>query len=232
MKTSIGLSALLLVGVLGSAAAEIVPLKIETTVKPPLSPVMLMDGVTSGQVRFAIDVDEHGRLTDYLVLGASHPGLIAPCSEALKEWKITPARMNGKPMPVQTELTVDYTAEGVVISRTAAIDIEGYLQRIFGPRLNRPSRLSPHIDAIPARTNTVEPAYSKEAADRGVRGTVQVHFYIDESGAVRMPAVEDSPDPYLSEIAVAAVREWRFEPPTSRGKPVLIAARQEFNFGK
>jgi len=57
-----------------------------------------------------------------------------------------------------------------------------------------------------------------------------VYFYIDEKGAVRMPAVDASANPYLSDIAVAAVREWRFEPPTSRGKPVLIAASQEFNF--
>ena len=66
---------------------------------------------------------------------------------------------------------------------------------------------------------------------QGVRGKVQVHFYIDENGAARMPAIDNSDHPYLSEIAVEAVRGWKFEAPTANGAPVLVEALQEFNFG-
>ena len=61
-------------------------------------------------------------------------------------------------------------------------------------------------------------------------GRVQVHFFIDETGAVRMPSVEAPAHPYLAETAVNAVREWKFEPATRRGRPVLIAASQQFDF--
>lgn len=233
MKTSIRFSLLVILGALCGTVlqAQIVPLKIDVTAKPQLSPVMLMDGITEGLVVFAIDVDETGKLTDWLVLGYSHPALVDPCLQALKGWKITPARRNGQPVPVQTELTVNFSAEGVVISRTAATDVEAYMQRLFGIR-RQTRRLAGTPDATPVRVTTVAPQYAKEAEQKGVRGKVQVHFYIDENGAVRMPAVEESPDPYLSEIAIAAVREWRFAPPTARGEPVMVAARQEFNFGK
>jgi outer membrane biosynthesis protein TonB len=60
---------------------------------------------------------------------------------------------------------------------------------------------------------------------------VQVHFYIDEKGVVRMPAVQNGPHPYLMEMAVEAMKGWKFEPPTSRGRPVLVAAAQTFEFG-
>ena len=39
---------------------------------------------------------------------------------------------------------------------------------------------------------------------------------IDEQGEVRMPAVMKSDYPELAEAAIAAVRQWKFEPPTRR----------------
>lgn len=233
MKTSLRFSALLLCGALCSAAhAGIEPLKIDITLKPQLPPTMLMDGITQGRVVFVIDVDETGKITDSLVLSHSHPALAQSCLEALKSWRIKPALEDGKPVPVQTEITIDFAAEGVVVSRSSGLDVEQYMQRLFGPRMSRSSDLASRLDAIPARINTVAPSYAREAEQKGIRGKVQVHFYIDQTGVVRMPSVEASPDPYLSAMAVAAVREWRFQPPTARGQPVLIAARQEFNFGK
>ncbi|MEO6995210.1 MAG: TonB family protein, partial [Lacunisphaera sp.] len=78
---------------------------------------------------------------------------------------------------------------------------------------------------------TVSPAYATEAENAGARGKVQVYFYVDQKGDVRLPSVAVETNPYLSEIAVTALRQWRFAPPTRQGEPVLVAAIQEFNFG-
>jgi TonB family protein len=61
--------------------------------------------------------------------------------------------------------------------------------------------------------------------------SVTVEFYIDEQGNVRMAAVPrtSAGDAYAA-AAVAAVEQWRFEPPLRRGQPVLVLAQQEFNF--
>ena len=61
--------------------------------------------------------------------------------------------------------------------------------------------------------------------------TVTVEFYIDEQGTVRMAAVprESAGDVYAA-AAVAAVEQWRFEPPLRKGEPVLVLAQQEFKF--
>ena len=64
-----------------------------------------------------------------------------------------------------------------------------------------------------------------------MRGRVEVRFYIDEKGAVRMPVVASDASSYLAESAVTALRDWRFEPARQNGRPVLVAASQEFDFG-
>lgn len=234
MKTLLRIPIAVLAGVLTGAPlfSAVESLKIHATQSPRYSPAMQMDGVTRGQVVFAIDVDEKGQLTDVLVLGYTHRGLVEPCQSALKSWQITPAKVDGVPVPAQTELTIDFSAHGVVISSSPMIMIEQRTRDLFGPRMESALKGASELDRLPARVTTVEPSYAKQAEDEGVRGKVQVRFYIDSSGAVRMPAVEPATHPYLAQMAVNAVKDWKFEPPTSRGRPVLVAARQEFEFGK
>ena len=83
------------------------------------------------------------------------------------------------------------------------------------------------FDRIPVPLHTVTPAYPKELA---AQGDVTVEFYIDEQGAVRMPSVIGGPPRLLAELAVDSVRQWKFEPPTSKGRPVLVCVRQVFRF--
>lgn len=232
MKTLKSISALILLGALAApylqAATE--PFTIETTVIPQLSPVMLMQGVTEGKIVFAIDVDEQGRLTDWLVLGYTHPALVRNCVNALRDWKFQPARVDGVPVPIQTELTINLKAEGVVINRTSDVPIDDYLRRIFGARMLSKQRAARELDAVPALVKKAAPKYAKDAQKQGVHGNVKVHFYIDENGEVRMPSVDGEAHPYLAAEAIAAVRGWRFARPTADGKPVTVAALQEFHF--
>jgi outer membrane biosynthesis protein TonB len=60
---------------------------------------------------------------------------------------------------------------------------------------------------------------------------VSVDFFIDETGSVRMPAVSANDDVHLTALAIDALRQWKFEPPTHNGRPVLAKAVQVFNFG-
>ena len=88
------------------------------------------------------------------------------------------------------------------------------------------------IDRPPVAIHTVAPRYAEDAEKQGVRGRIKVFFFIDKQGAVRMPAVQADAQPYLSTIAIKALRVWKFEPPTRRGLPVLVAAAQAFNFAE
>lgn len=199
---------------------------------PPFPPVLVMDGITQGQVLAAVSIDAEGKVQDALVLAHTHPRLADTALAALRSWRFIPARLDGAPVPVQTELTIDFSLEGAVIS-TNRLDLF-FLNRIRGAGVKHlTSHLCPaqQLDRLPQRMSGEAPHYAEAAGKAGVQGRVRVHFYINEEGVVRFACATPDAHPYLMEEAVRAVRQWRFEPPTSHGRPVLVAAVQEFHFG-
>lgn len=199
---------------------------------PRFPPPLQMAGVSRGVLVAAVSVSADGAITDTLVLGYSNEWLVRPTLDAIKTWKVTPARLDGQTVPVRVVLSFDFTLEGAVLTTNI---VEHYLYGRFdldnGTTAYRVHRAS-ELDKRPELINPVKPKYALDAEKQGVRGTVEVEFYIDETGAVRMPALKDVTHPYLAEMAVAAVREWKFSPPTHHGKPVMVAASQEFSFGE
>ena len=231
MKTLSSLLALFSFAAAIPATAALESIKIEPTLQPQMPFSLLQRGVIEGRVVVAIDVNAEGKMTDYLVVGYTHEPLVKPIVEALKSWQYQPARQDGVPVPAQIEVTVSMSATGAVISQTGSDMVDAFVERILGDQLKYRSRRANEIDRVPVRTNTKSPKYAEDALKQGVRGKVQVHFYIDENGTARMPSIDSSDHPYLAEIAVEAVREWKFEPPTVKGTPVLVEASQEFTFG-
>lgn len=199
---------------------------------PIFPPVLVMDGITHGQVLAAVSIDAEGKVQDALVLAHTHPRLAETALDALHSWRFIPARFDGAPVPVQTELTIDFSLEGAVIS-TNRLDLF-FLDRMRGVGdRGVTSHLCPahKLDRQPQRVSGEAPQYAEAAGQAGVQGRVRVHFYINEQGEVRFACASPDAHPYLIDEAVRAVRRWKFEPPTSHGRPVLVAAVQEFNFG-
>ena len=64
--------------------------------------------------------------------------------------------------------------------------------------------------------------YPELARRAGVEGTVIVQFVVDERGNVVDPTVIRSPNAFLSEAALEAVRESQFTPGQQRGRPVKV----------
>ena len=56
-------------------------------------------------------------------------------------------------------------------------------------------------------------------------------FYIDETGKVRIPVVEEYDGHRgIVDAAYNAIRQWEFKPPTVKGKPVTVRVEQPFEF--
>ncbi len=234
MKTSQKIAVLLSLGaaLATQAAAAFESLKFDPENQLPDFPASLVArGITSGTAVIAIRVSPEGKITDWLVLGYTQELLARACVDTVKNWRFTPARQDGEAVPLQTELTFDFTVEGAVVTTNVAdkflfdrFDKMGEKRMVYRPC--RPGEL----DRQPVAVTAPSPKYALQAEQQGVRGRVVVHFYIDETGAVRLPSVYPGPHPYLMEQAVEAVRTWKFEPPVSRGTPVLVAVTQEFDF--
>jgi protein TonB len=67
---------------------------------------------------------------------------------------------------------------------------------------------------------------------RHAPATVYVIFVVDDRGRVGDPIVQKSTDAIFNQAAVAAVKQWRFEPGKRNGKPVRFRMRVPITFPK
>ena len=108
---------------------------------------------------------------------------------------------------------------GVPGAQTAAVPQEAPAHRVGEKGLVAPTLL-----------HKVEPAYTKEAKDAKIEGTVVLNVEVHPDGRAHNMHVERSLDPGLDQNALEAVKQWEFRPGTKDGKPVAVAASVEINF--
>ena len=206
-------------------------LKVVESSDPVFPPRLMQLAVTQGEARVVISVDRKGALTEWLVTGYSRPEFATAAVDAIKEWKFEPARLRGEPMGAIAELTFQFTAQGVVVSSVNLAELaEIQTMRLLDGRYRFRACVPAELDRVPAPLRTVAPAYPRALAEQGVRGSVNVEFYIDETGAVRLPSLAPGENLELGSLAIAALSQWKFTPPTSRGRAALVKAVQTFNF--
>lgn len=189
-------------------------------------------GIREGDARIAISVDKNGAIDDILAVAYSHPSFARSAINAIRRWKFQPAQYDGDPIAAATEVEIKYAVEGtVVITLTPVETVTLRMYEMFNgnPDASWPRSLR-ELDRIPTPIAAPSPGYPKRFAEPGAHGSVTVSFYIDENGAVRLPSVSAAADPDLAAAAIDALRNWKFEPPTCRGRPVLVRASQQFNF--
>ena len=82
----------------------------------------------------------------------------------------------------------------------------------------------------PLLVHKVEPVFTDEARRNRVSGIVVIEALVDKTGQVA-DAVVVKPLPFgLSESAIEAVKQWRFEPGTLDGQPVTVIFNVTVNF--
>lgn len=75
----------------------------------------------------------------------------------------------------------------------------------------------------PKVVEKVNPVYPEEARAEKVQGVVVLDVTVDTGGGPSDVKVTKDPDPRLSQAAVDAVKQWRFEPArTAKGDPVAV----------
>lgn len=83
----------------------------------------------------------------------------------------------------------------------------------------------------PVRISGPEPVYTEMARRARIQGTVIIRATVDRDGRVTDLKVLRALPLGLTESAVTAVRQWRFEPGTLRGKPVPVLYALTVHFG-
>lgn len=215
--------------VLGSSNSETVQaLKLTHFVEPVFPATVVHEGVAEGNVILAVSRNAVGEPVDILVLRATNPRLAVAAVEAVRQWRFA-VEGNADLSPKLIQL--GFKLQGVIIfpygknlteemaSQTAALESR--------------TSLVPHLQTLSRVPKALEqpmPQYPAALTDKGLNGTAAVSFFVDEEGRVRLPKVDEATAPEFAEAALAAVSQWRYEPPRSGSRTVVARDHWEFRF--
>jgi protein TonB len=87
------------------------------------------------------------------------------------------------------------------------------------------------LDQRPRALYQPSPIVNQKMRDRAP-GTVYIIFLVDPRGRVESPRVQQSSDPVFEAAALAAVKQWKFEPGKRNGRPVRFRMRVPMTFPK
>ena len=183
-----------------------------------------------GDLRMVVDINADGTVADWMVIRAYDQSFIDAIRRVIEDWTFHPAMMDGKPIPIVMEMMFNFSKRGTSL-------VEGnltylYLQRL--PNMHRDVvvvRSFKELDGLPEPIKIVRPIINPDIPKEERAGTVVVGFYIDETGKVRIPIVEEyEGHRSLVDSAYNAILQWEFKPPTIKGRPVTVRVEQPFEF--
>jgi TonB family protein len=183
---------------------------------PPRYPIEALHKGEQGTVMLDVTIDAQGHVAGVAVdpEATTAPAVLQDAAvDAAKDWRYAPGQKDGKTVggvvriPVNFSLTEDEPAARASPSSSPSVDI-GYKDR------------SP-------------PRYPAEAIRKGQQGTVILDVAVDATGAVTGVRVDqggtDAPMG-LQTAAIAAARQWKFNPGRKGGKPVDGMIQVPVNF--
>lgn len=166
-----------------------------------------------GTVVLAIVIDENGNVRQTHVVRSLGLGLDEKATEAVQKWKFRPGMKDGRPVPVQATIQVNFRLHKDPNAKSGAgssllgkwsihdskFDVPPGAQ---GPRLLKAS-----LDQLPRMSYATN---------------VTVTLEIDADGHAQNVDT-DAPPPFdIAPVLVAAIRNWSFAPAQQDGKPVAV----------
>lgn len=97
------------------------------------------------------------------------------------------------------------------------------------PEITGPIELGPEV-VPPRKISGPQPVYTELARRARISGIVLLQAVIDKSGAVTEIEIGRGLSMGLTDAAVEAVTQWRYEPATLRGKPVAVYMTLQIHF--
>lgn len=165
-----------------------------------------------------LETEQQGRLLFFYEIGAIGPGrsrrldLSAPTHSALGEGRYQIHLFADGPEVFHSQQPVAYR--------------EDMLDRMVLKRVTGLAQASPEYFAGPA------PEFPAALRKKALAGKATIRARITARGAVADPVIESASDPAFGEVALDAVRSWRFLPAVENGRPVERTASIPIEFAR
>jgi TonB family protein len=190
---------------------EIKPPKLIKKVAP-VYPVKARQARVEGIVILGTRTDIEGRVSKVMVYRSQTPLLESAAIDAVKQWVYEPMVIEGNPVEAVFTTNVRFKLKPQK-TETATVTggvVGGVLK--LGDSVERPKIIK-----------KVNPIYPEEAKKNLVQGVVVLEVITDEQGNVAEAKVVKSDSSLLNQASVDAVKQWKYEPMMSKGKPVRLS---------
>ena len=174
-----------------------------------------------GSVWLQLRVSEEGKVTEAKVQKTEAEVFNQAAIKAGSQWLFRPARLNGK--PVASWVTVPFN-----FKLMSGKGLTFKTRVVSGSDAPEPQPDS--LEKGPEPIKTVQPSYPAAAKKDKIEGTVWVKVWVDETGKVADATIEKSDANVFEGTAIDAVKQWRFKPALSKGKPVSVWVTIPFRF--
>lgn len=198
--------------------------------EPAFPQTVVYDGMAEGHATLAFSRTAAGEPGDILVLEATHPLLAEAAVAAVRNWRFQPSN-NPEDLKSRT-LRIGFRLQGIVVFPLGKDKPLSSAKEGGGLTLTAPVRV-PQLQTLaqtPKALAQPMPAYPAALRSRPVEGNAAVRFYVDEAGRVRLPEVISATAPEFAEAALAAVAQWRYEPPQDGGRSIVASDNWSFQF--
>jgi TonB family protein len=143
-------------------------------------------------------VDENGIPQDVKVVQPLDPILDEAAVTSVRKYRFKPATQDGHPVPIRITVNVAF-----------------HLKSPGGP-------LQHSRTASPKLIHSVDPRYTDQARQDHIQGSCLVGLTVDEHGDPQNVHIIRSLEPSLDDAAIAAVRQYKFQPATKEGEPIAV----------
>jgi TonB family protein len=181
--------------------------KVDQYTTPPLYSDEGQARGIEGIVTLEARVGSDGRVKRLRVVKGLGYGLDENALLAVRDWRFVPARRNGIPIEATTQIDVEFNLKNAELNEEIANDMA--------------TRIGPGVTP-PQVVHRLEPQYSARSALERRAGAVVLDAVILEDGSPKIVRVIRSLDWGLDEIAINALKQWRFSPAMKDGQAVKV----------
>jgi TonB family protein len=243
MKRNLLASVLLLLTLTALAASQVYPQRVRASDSvmaalvakkvDPVYPPTAKQARIQGVVILKVVISKSGDVEN-IELVSGHPMLAPAAIDAVKQWKYQPYLLNGNPVEVDTQVTVNFTLSDKPADSVAADNGSGF-SGVIPPRQTSPAapvpqrvRVSQNV-AQGLLVTKVNPQYPQEAKDQRIQGAVVLSVIVDKEGNVASIHLI-SGHPLFAPVAIDAVKQWKYRPYLLNGTPSEVDTQVTVNF--
>ncbi|HEY3928557.1 MAG TPA: energy transducer TonB [Candidatus Koribacter sp.] len=204
---------------------------------PPFYPRDAEENRRQGEVIVGLHIREDGSIEQATVVSGDKI-FQKSALDCVKRWKLAPYIKNGKPMPVNAEVPIDFiissqvqlTPKSQIPPRPGATNASSPSGSPQGVKIATPKliRISQGVsEGLLIRK--VMPIYPMDAKLNHLQGSVLLEAIIRKDGLIGNLKVVSGPDEFV-QASMDAVSLWRYLPYLFNGEPVEVATTIQVNY--